>query len=69
VGISYTDAEADGQAPEAMRSTAIREIRFGPRPTQSIKPEWADDILTALATKHPKMFGDLLREAMLGDGA
>jgi hypothetical protein len=58
-GIGYS--EDDDQAP-----APVREIRFGPRETQTIKPEWADDILTALATKHPKMFGDLLREAMLG---
>lgn len=43
-------------------------IRFGPRPTQEIRAEWAESVLTQLAAKHPRLFGDYLREAALGAG-
>lgn len=41
-------------------------VRFGPRPTQIIALDWAEQILTEWARSHPAQFGKALAEAALG---
>jgi hypothetical protein len=41
-------------------------VRFGPRPTQVMPLDWAEQILTEWARSHPPQFGKALAEAALG---
>ena len=42
-------------------------VRFGPRDNQVMPLEWAEEILTELASGHRAQFGRLLQHAALGD--
>lgn len=42
-------------------------VRFGPRDNQVMPLEWAELILTQMASKHRAQFGRLLQEAALGE--
>ena len=41
-------------------------VKFGPRPNQEMPLDWAEDLLTILATEHQKVFSQLLPRVALG---
>lgn len=41
-------------------------VKFGPRPSQEIPIEWAEELLTLLASEHQKVFSQLLPRVALG---
>lgn len=42
-------------------------VSVGPEPHQEVNLETAERMLTALAVRSPKVFGELLRDAILGE--
>lgn len=41
-------------------------VKFGPRPNQEMPIEWAEDLLTLLASEHQRVFSQLLPRVALG---
>lgn len=54
------DSNSNGHRDEVPR------VKFGPRPNQDMPLPWAEDMLTLLATEHPKVFTTLLPRVALG---
>lgn len=44
-------------------------ISFGQRDNQSVPVSWAEAMLTELADTNPRVFGEVLQRAALGDRA
>ena len=51
---------------ETMVNVPERRIRFGPNPNQSVPAEWAERMLTELASSKRTVFGTLLSRAAIG---
>ena len=54
-----TDSTSNGHQNGGVR------VKFGTRPTQDIPVEWAEAMLTLLATEHQKTFSTLLARVAL----
>lgn len=48
----------------SLNQERIIYIKFGPGETEEVPADWASTMLTLLKQKNPKLFGDLLVEAI-----